>query len=211
MGFSRKAQEGPAADGAGPEARAVQEAELAVRQAATRAEEIEAALQARRWERQCVGDEARALRERLEGMALDDREADRAAVRLRHAEVLGDRLDRDLQDTVTALSEARGALAEAQAALEGARARQRQAQREKRLEALCIEFADRLAAVLSLIDERQRLLAEADEDSGAHGLPRLGRRRFQARRGQVRSSAGEELAAILLPERALGIDYGQSL
>lgn len=144
-----------------------------------------------------VRAEFEAVGERLAGMPLDDPDSERVGGRHRHLEIVLRRLESEHGGCHETLLTAQRRAEESLQAGEVASASLRNAQRCVRLQELQEHFPMLLDQVLALIEERNRTLAEADQDSNAHQLARLGRARLLPRQDQLRKHETYELGTIL--------------
>ncbi len=140
--------------------------------------------------------ERATLAKHLSILGLDDPKAEKLASRLRHSELIADRMKGELtflQDT-KALNDQR--LAELSKAAEIAEAESRNAARAVRLTEIQVEFPRLLQPVLDVLAERRGILGEADVESHAARVATIGRARVFPAREQMGRNRGLDMEEL---------------
>lgn len=161
------------------------------------AEQAAKASHAKEREVETVKGELEAVSAQLARMSLDDPAAQPLGSRLRHCELLLTRLQGEAggcRETQAVAQHTMRTLGEAAARAEAAA---RNAARWTTLQALREAFPLALERLLVLVRERTTVLTEADDESHASNLPRLGRARLLPTRDQIRGGAMNELVMTL--------------
>jgi len=181
------------AERAGRAAEAVKAASMALKEQAE-------AVSKKRKEIETLQAERDSLAGRLGKMGLDDAGAEKLSSRLRHAELLIDRLTREHENLAAEASLANQKLDTLTTQSDLAAAEARNAGRTVRLTEIQVEFPRLLQPVLDLFEVRRETLSAADIESHTLGLPMVGRGRVfvtKQQTGQHRALDIEELVDSL--------------